>query len=246
MAAWPTACEAHSSEKASDSFGLLPFLGHDFDLSHLSELFPLCFPFLSDYQSSQSSGRKISSQASQELRMCQINASKRRLFLNAEKPLEIYMTAPRQSDTSIPQLGLLNKQLIFYPEWKNHTHYGSLTLFNLNTAASFLQQRNLLGECDLWINPCMFSGDIYCYGQANNPLCEQPWEGSFFQQPHRPVNVFLHHCHTYTAKGENKGSKKKGILSRFHLDYCTEDCIHVYKIYKGTLKIFNVEATVFW
>jgi len=48
--------------------------------------------------------------------MCQINASKSRLFLNAKNPLEVYMTAPRQSDTSIPQLGLLDKQLVFYSE----------------------------------------------------------------------------------------------------------------------------------
>lgn len=190
----------------------------NFDLSHLSGLFQSNFPSLSDYQSTQNSGRKISSWASQELRMCQINASKRRLFPNAKNPLEIHVTAPRQSDTSISQLGLLHKQLIFYSEWRNHMHHGSLTLFNLNTAVSFFQQRNLLGECDLWINPCMFSfGGIYCYSQANDSLCEQPREGRFFQQPHRPANMFLHHCHTCTAKGENKGSTKKNGYS-FHTD----------------------------
>lgn len=139
--------------------------------------------------------------------MCQINVSKKRLLLNTKNPLEIYMTAPRQSDTGIPHLGLLDKQLIFYSEWKNHTHNGSLTLFNLNTAASFFQQRNLLGEHDLWINPSMFSVMVFIV-IVRLRIHFVNREGSFFQQPHRPVNVFLHRCSTSTTTQENKRSTK--------------------------------------
>lgn len=149
--------------------------------------------------------------------MCQVNASKKRLFLNAKSPVEIYMTAPTQPDTSIPQLGLLDKQLIFYLEWKNHTHYGSLTLFNLNTAANFFQPRNLLGERDLWINPHMFPVVVFIVAvRLMIHFVNSPGRDCFFQQSHRPVNMFLHHCHTYTAKGKNKGSKEKKILFHTH------------------------------
>lgn len=178
--------------------------------------------------------------------MCQINASKRRLFLNSKSPLEIYMTSPRLSDTSIPQLGLLDKQLIFYLEWKNHTLYGSPTLFNLNTAASFFQQRNLLGEYDLWINPCIFSVVAFIVTvRIVIHFVNNPGRDCIFQQPHRPVNMFLHHCHTCTAKGENSGSKENKIF--FHIfiwvtaqvdDLEQRDNIHIYKIFWRTLRNF--------